>query len=226
MFHIDIITIFPEYFNGVLESSILGKALSSGKAEVVIHNLRDFGSGKHKLTDDRPYGGGAGMVMLIEPIDRMLSALGYKKGTTNEKIILTSAKGRLFKQPLAKELSTLQRLCLICGHYEGVDERVAQHLVDFELRIGDYVLTGGEPAAAVITDALVRLQPGVLGNQESLTGESHNQPGQFAHPQYSRPAVYNNWPVPPVLLSGDHQNIEKFREQQRVTNEPDADEER
>lgn len=225
MFHIDIITIFPQYFDSVLRSSILGKALNSHKAEIAVHNLRDFGSGKHKLTDDRPYGGGAGMVMLVEPIDKALLHLNYKKGTAGELIVLTSAKGKLFDQEEARQMAKLKRLCLICGHYEGVDERVAENLVDLELRIGNYVLTGGEPAAAVISDALIRLQPDVLGNQTSLTNESHDQPGQLAHPQYSRPASYKNWDVPAQLLGGDHQAIEQFRQQKRLTSAPDADEE-
>lgn len=215
MFHIDIITIFPEYFHSVLTTSIVGKALKNKKSSVDVHNLRDFGSGKHRLTDDRPFGGGAGMVVLVEPIDKILESLGYKKGTAGEKILLTSAKGSLFTQQGARELSELNRICLICGHYEGVDERVAQHLVDGEVRIGDYVLTGGEPAAAVITDALVRLQPGVLGNQESLIGESHELPGQLGYPQYSRPVEYKGWKVPEILLSGNHAEITRFREEQR-----------
>ncbi len=215
MLQLDIITIFPEYFASVLTTSILGKALAEKKAVVKVHDLRPFGVGKHQLTDDRPYGGGAGMVMLVEPIDRILSQLRYQKGTPQEQILLTSAKGKLFTQRMAQELSQLNRVCLICGHYEGVDERVAQYLVDAEIRIGDYVLTGGEPAAAVIIDALVRLQPEVLGNAASLQGESHEQPGVLAHPQYSRPADYKGWSVPEILLSGNHRQIEDYRQENR-----------
>lgn len=215
MLTVDILTLFPEYFSGVLQASIVGKAIAQQKVQIQIHDLRPFGIGKHQLTDDRPYGGGAGMVMLIEPIDAALQALGYKKGAEQERIILTSAQGKLFTQQAARGLAELQRICIICGHYEGVDERVAQHLVDEELRIGDYVLTGGEPAAAVMLDAVARLQPKVLGNESSLIGESHDEPGKLGYPQYSRPADYQGWQVPPVLLTGDHKSIEKFREAQR-----------
>lgn len=215
MLQLDIITIFPEYFDSVLPTSLLGKAIVEQKLAVAVHDLRTFAVGKHRLTDDRPYGGGPGMVMLIEPIDRALQHLGYRQGTSGEQILLTSAKGPLLTQQWAKELATLRRICLICGHYEGVDERVAAHLVDSEIRIGDYVLTGGEPAAAVVLDAVARLQPGVLGNVASLQGESHEQPGILAHPQYSRPEDYKGWTVPPVLKSGDHAAIEEFRQQQR-----------
>lgn len=212
---IDILTIFPEYFTGPLQTSILGKAIAQQKVVVHTHNLRDFGVGKHKLTDDRPYGGGPGMVMLIEPIDRSLQTLGYRRGTPNECIALTSAKGKIFTQTVAREWSQLHRLCIICGHYEGVDERVAQHLIDTEIRIGDYVLTGGEPAASVILDAVTRLQPSVLGNEESLQGESHDQPGVLGHPQYSRPASYQEWVVPEILQQGDHAAIAQWRSAQK-----------
>lgn len=155
------------------------------------------------------------MVMLVEPIDAALKSLGYARGTSNEVIALTSAQGPLFTQTVAREWAKLDRLCLICGHYEGVDERVAQHLVDTEIRIGDYVLTGGEPAAAVILDAVTRLQPGVLGNEGSLVGESHDEPGKLGYPAYSRPADYNGWEVPTVLLSGNHSQISQWREENR-----------
>lgn len=212
---IDIITLFPEYFEGPLHTSILGKALAQQKVSVQVHALREFGVGKHHLTDDRPFGGGPGMVLLVEPINAQLTALGYRKGTAGEQIILTSAKGQSFGQATAQEWSQLDRLCFICGHYEGVDERVAQHLIDAEIRIGEYVLTGGEPAVAVMTDAVVRLLPSVLGNSESLVGESHHAPGVLGYPQYSRPAEYKGWSVPEVLLSGNHTEIAKYREDQR-----------
>lgn len=215
MLQIDIITLFPEYFDGVLQASILGRAIKNTQITVNVHNLRPFGVGKHHLTDDRPFGGGAGMVLLVEPIDKALQSLDYAKGTENEIIALTSAQGPQFTQPIAREWSQLKRLCLICGHYEGVDERVAQYLIDTEIRIGDFVLTGGEPAAAVIADSLARLQPDVLGNQDSLQGESHNEPGVLGYPQYSRPAEYRGWEVPATLLSGDHAKIAAFREATR-----------
>ncbi len=215
MLQIDILTLFPEYFTSLLPVSILGRAQREGAVNVTAHDLRHFGVGKHQLTDDRPFGGGAGMVMLIEPIDAALQKLGYAKNTPGELIALTSAKGPVFTQQTATEWSKLARLCLICGHYEGVDERVVEHLIDTEFRIGDYVLTGGEPAATVIIDAVSRLQPGVLGNPESLEGESHSQPGVLGYPQYSRPASYKGWDVPEVLQQGNHKLIEQFREQQR-----------
>lgn len=219
MLHIDIITLFPEYFAGALSTSIVGRALKNNQSEVTIHDLRPFGVGKHQLTDDRPFGGGAGMVMLVEPIDAILTKLKYAKGTPDEIIALTSAQGPRFTQQIANEWSQLNRVALICGHYEGVDERVAEHLVDTEIRIGDFVLTGGEPAAANILDALVRLQPEVLGNAESLIGESHNQPGILGYPQYSRPAEYKGWSVPEVLLEGNHAKTSDWREKQRKNDE-------
>ncbi len=155
------------------------------------------------------------MVLLIEPIDRVLKTLGYAKGTPEELIVLTSAKGNVFKQGTARSWAQLNRLCIICGHYEGVDERVAEFLIDQEVRIGDYVLTGGEPAAAVMTDAVVRLLPEVLGNEASLQGESHDEPGIFGVPAYSRPAVYENHAVPEILLSGDHVKIAEWKQNQR-----------
>ncbi len=215
MTHFHIITLFPDYFSGVLTASITGRALKNGLAEVNTHDLRPFGVGKHELTDDRPFGGGAGMVMLVEPIDGVLTSLGYKKGTPGELIVLTSAQGPRFTQQKAQDWAQLKRVAIICGHYEGVDERVAEYLVDTEIRIGDFVLTGGEPAAASIVDALIRLQPEVLGNQESLIGESHHEPGILGYPQYSRPADYKGWKVPEVLLEGNHAKIENWREGQR-----------
>jgi tRNA (guanine37-N1)-methyltransferase len=211
MLNIDVITLFPNFFRTPLQSSIVGKALSAGKVKLTVHDLRPYGIGKHQTTDDRPYGGGPGMVMLIEPIDLLLHQLGYQKGTSGEKIVLTSAKGRLYTQQTARSWSTLQRLCIICGHYEGVDERVAMHLIDEETRIGDYVLTGGEPASLVVIDSIARLQPGVLGNMESLTDESHDEPGKMSYPQYSRPEVYRGWSIPEVLKTGNHGAIAKFR---------------
>lgn len=214
MLQIDVITLFPDYFTSPLKQSIVGKALEHHKAQVTVHALRPFGVGKHQLTDDRPYGGGPGMVMLVEPIDQALQSLGYQRGTPGELIALTSAKGPLYTQQVARQWAQLQRLCLICGHYEGVDERVAKHLVDTEIRVGDYVLTGGEGASLVIIDSLVRLQPSVLGNESSLEDESHDQPGKLSYAQYSRPEVYRDWSVPPVLLGGNHQSIAQWRKEE------------
>jgi tRNA (guanine37-N1)-methyltransferase len=204
---INILTLFPEYFSSSLSTSILKRAQ---EAQLVTYNkidIRQFATDSYRTADDHPYGGGAGMVLKVEPIDLALQSLGENKG----RVILTSAKGALFTQANAVRLAQCEAITIIAGHYEGVDERVAQHLADEELRIGDYVLTGGEPAAVVITDAIVRLLPGVLGNVESLLDESHGQPGYLSYPQYSRPEEYKGWKVPEVLLSGDHAAIEQWR---------------
>lgn len=211
---ITILTLFPEFFTGVVGSSILKRAADQHLIEFTIVNIRDYAQDKHKVTDDRPYGGGPGMVMKVEPIDLALKAHS-PASPDKHKTVLTSAKGRLFTQQVAQEYAQLDSLTIICGHYEGVDERVAEHLVDEEVRIGDYVLTGGEPAAAVISDAVARLQPGVLGNELSNQNESHSLPGVFGFPQYTRPEVYRDWPVPEVLLQGNHALIEKWRQEQR-----------
>jgi tRNA (guanine37-N1)-methyltransferase len=210
-----IFTLFPQFFDSVLKTSILGRALRNQNLIVEVVNIRDFTNDKHQTTDDRPYGGGPGMVMKVEPIHAALIKYKFKKGTAKEKIILTSAKGLVFTQALAREWQTLDRIAIICGHYEGVDERVAQHLVDEEIRIGDYVLTGGEPAAAVMVDAVSRLIPGVLGNESSNVGESHEIPGELGHPQYTRPEKYQDWSVPAELLTGHHKNIDIWRKNQK-----------
>ncbi|MFH2118627.1 MAG: tRNA (guanosine(37)-N1)-methyltransferase TrmD [Candidatus Paceibacterota bacterium] len=210
-----VFTLFPAFFDSVLDSSILGRALKNKQLTVEVINIRDFSTDKHHTADERPYGGGPGMVMKIEPIDRALQKFKFKKGTPNEKIILTSAKGGVFTQQTAQDWQTLDRLGLICGHYEGVDERVAQYLIDEEIRIGDYVLTGGEPAAAVMIDAVARLIPGVLGNEASNLDESHSVLGQLGYPQYTRPEKYQDWSVPEELLTGDHKKIEEWREKQK-----------
>ncbi len=210
----DILTLFPEFFTGPLHQSMLKRAAVTPTVEYNVVDIRTFADLPHKLTDDRPFGGGPGMVMKIEPIARALKHLDAKKGTAHQKILLTSAKGEMYTQTVAREWSELERIVIICGHYEGVDERVAEHLIDAEVRIGDYVLTGGEPAALVMIDSLVRLQPTVLGNQESLEGESHDTPGKLGYPQYTRPREYQTWAVPDVLLSGDHEKIIKWRQLQ------------
>jgi tRNA (guanine37-N1)-methyltransferase len=212
---INFLTIFPDYFSSILSSSILKRAKEKGVVDYRVINLRDFAQDKHQSTDDRPFGGGPGMVMMIEPIDLALKSLKQKKGDENKKIILTSAKGVLFNQEKAKNWAELDELSIICGHYEGVDERVAQYLVDEEVRIGNYVLTGGEPAAAVMSDTVVRLLPGVLGNDQSNVDESHSRPGLAGENQYTRPAQYKNWEVPEVLLSGDPKKIEIYKNQFR-----------
>jgi tRNA (guanine37-N1)-methyltransferase len=210
-----IFTLFPEFFDGPLKTSILGRAIKEEKVTVKLVNIRDFTTDKHNTADDRPYGGGPGMVMKIEPIARALEEHGFKKGTSKEKIVLTSARGDMYNQQITRDFSTMKRLAIICGHYEGVDQRVIDSLIDQEIRIGDYVLTGGEQAAIVMTDSIVRLLPGVLGNEESNQNESHDEPGKFGHYQYTRPEKYEDLEVPEVLLSGDHKKIEEWRESTR-----------
>ena len=250
---IDILTLFPEMFEGPFATSMLKKAKDIGAVEINTHNLRDWAKDKHKTVDDRPYGGGAGMVMMVEPIYEALKELlkteNRRQKTASEnrrqktevnsqssvirrqdqpsvfrhpsstKIILTSAKGKVFNQKKAQSFSKLDHLIIICGHYEGVDERVARHLVDEEISIGKYVLTGGEIPAMVITDSVVRLIPGVLGNPDSLSEESYSElkienskiENCTEYPQYTRPESYQGWKVPEVLLSGNHAEIEKWR---------------
>ncbi len=214
---INILTIFPDFFINPLETSILKRAINKNLVTFNVLNLRDFTQDKHQTTDQRPFGGGPGMVMMIEPIDRALKHLGVQKGDQNKKIILTSAKGSVFTQETARNLANLDELTIICGHYEGVDERVAMYLIDEEMRIGDYVLTGGESAALVMSDAVIRLVPGVLGNEDSNQNESHSRPGKMGHPQFTKPVDYKGFKVPDVLLSGNHEKIKSWRD---TGNEP------
>jgi tRNA (guanine37-N1)-methyltransferase len=216
MMTIHFLTVFPEFFTTPLQTSILQRAQTAGQVKFNAVNLRDFTSDKRRTTDDRPFGGGPGMVMKIEPIDKALQSLNLRKGQASSKIVLTSAKGQLFTQQTARGWAgQLEELAIICGHYEGVDERVAEHLIDAEVRIGDYVLTGGEPASLVMADAVTRLLPEVLGNELSNQDESHSQPGLMGVPQYTRPEEYQGWKVPTVLLAGNHKLIEQWREKQR-----------
>lgn len=210
-----ILTLFPDFFSSPLASSILKRAIEAKIVEVAVIDIRQFATDKHRVTDDRPFGGGPGMVMKVEPIDRALKSLGKNKNTSGQMIALTSAKGKKFTQAIAQEWAALDELILICGHYEGVDERVAENLIDTEIRIGDFVLTGGEPAALVLVDAVTRLLPGALGNESSPQNESHSQAGVGGFPQYTRPEEYSQWTVPSVLLSGDHQKIQEWREQHK-----------
>lgn len=212
---INLLTLFPEYFESILSQSIIKRAISQKLIKINILDIRKFATDKHQTTDDRPFGGGPGMVMKIEPIDLALQSIHVQKNQPNQKILLTSAKGNLFDQATAQNLAKFETLTIICGHYEGVDERVADHLIDEEIRIGNYVLTGGESAANVIVDAVTRLIPGVLGNEMSNQNESHSTPGELGHSQYTRPEIYKTWPVPSVLLSGDHKAIADWRRQQR-----------
>ena len=217
---IDILTIFPEMFEGVLGSSMLGRARQNGLIDIRVHNIRDYTDNKHRKTDDYPFGGGAGMVMMAQPIfDCVDAVLGGEKARR----ILLSPRGRTLNQKIAKELAGEERLLLLCGHYEGVDERVMS-IMDEELSIGDYVLTGGELPAMVLTDCLSRFIPGVLGSEESAADESFSD-GLLEYPQYTRPAEFRGMEVPEVLLNGHHAKIQAWRlEQARLKtalNRPD-----
>jgi tRNA (guanine37-N1)-methyltransferase len=209
---IQILTIFPEVCRAVLGESILKRAQEKQLAELEAVDLRTWTMDRHRSTDDAPYGGGPGMVMTIEPIDRALTALR----TPDAKVIFLSPTGRRFSHKIAEDLSREKHLIFLCGHYEGVDQRVSDHLVDDEISIGDYVLTSGVLPALVVTDAVVRLIPGVLGDSQSAVQESFVA-GHLDHPHYTRPENYRGWAVPDILLSGNHAAIEKWRREQAAT---------
>ena len=211
--HIDILTLFPEMFASPFSTSILKRAIERKLVSINIHNIRDYTHDKHHTVDDYPYGGGAGMVLKPEPIFEAVESIKPESGEVP--IILLTPQGRLFCQQIALELSKYSRLILICGRYEGVDERVHSYLVTDEISIGDYVLSGGELAAMVVVEAVVRLLPGVLGSEASLLDDSHVA-GLLEYPQYTRPAVYKGWSVPEVLLSGNHAQISKWRHEQAI----------
>ncbi len=208
---IDIITIFPEIFDGPFSESIIRRALQKGLANIVLHNLRDYAIDKHRKVDDYPFGGGAGMVMMIEPVDRCISFL--KSERKYDEVIFLSPDGQLLNQSISNFLSLNTNLIMLCGHYKGIDERVREHLVTMEISIGDYVLSGGELAAAVLTDSIVRLLPGVLGDETSALSDSF-QDGLVSPPVYTRPRSYKGWDVPEVLLSGNDKLISDWRMQQ------------
>jgi len=240
----NIITIFPKIFDSYFNESIIARARKKKLIEINIHNLRDYTSDKHKTVDDTPYGGGAGMVLKIEPIYKVLvKVIGkdklkcFKNRIKNQelrikrklnknnktKIILLSAKGKKFDQAMAKRFSKLDRLILICGRYEGVDERAAKYLADEEISIGDYVLTGGEIPAMVVVDAVSRLIEGVVGKKESIEDESFLRKGYLEYPHYTRPEIFSpekktNWKVPDVLLSGNHKKIQEWRKKHSKSN--------
>ncbi|MFH0762661.1 MAG: tRNA (guanosine(37)-N1)-methyltransferase TrmD [Candidatus Omnitrophota bacterium] len=214
---IDIITIFPKMFSPVLNESIIKRAQAKGKAKIRLHDLRDYTSDKHRKVDDRPFGGGAGMLMRPEPIFNAVESLAKKGGLSQKKrrVILLSPQGKRLEQKSARRLSKYSHLILVCGHYQGVDERVAGHLADEEVSIGDYILTGGELPAMVLVDALVRLLPGVLGDKNSLNFESFED-NLLESPHYTRPAFFKGMKVPEVLLSGDHKRIEAWRRKEAL----------
>ncbi len=212
MVRFDIITIFPGMFSNVLNESILKRAQEQRKVDIRVHDLRKFASGKYRQVDDRPFGGGPGMVMMPEPLFKAVKAV---KGRRKAKVLLMCAAGKPFTQTVAKQLTREKNIILICGHYEGVDERVRQALVDESISIGDYVLTGGELPAMIVVDAVSRLLPGVLGKQQSIESESF-EGGLLEYPQYTRPAEFKGMKVPEVLLSGNHRQINGWRQEESL----------
>ena len=209
-------TLFPQLVSGVLSESIIGRAQTAGIIDVKCHNIRDFSQDKHRKTDDTPYGGGMGMVMTCQPIyDCFQSILGELPENSKKRVIYMSPKGRVFNQAIARELSQYDNLIFLCGHYEGVDERILDLIVDDEISIGDYVLTGGEIPACIVIDAVSRLKDGVLSDRECYLDESHES-GILEYPQYTKPRVFLDKEVPEVLLSGDHQKIARWRLEQSV----------
>lgn len=210
---IDILTGLPELFQGPLDQSIIKRAQERELVDIQIHNLRDYSSDKHRSIDDSPFGGGAGMVMSIEPIDRAIQHLTIQRHY--DEIIYTAPEGERYNQKTANTLSTSRNIIILCGHYKGVDQRVRDHLITREISIGDYVMTGGELAAAVIVDTTVRLLPGVINDETSALTDSY-QDDILAPPVYTRPSEYRGWKVPDVLLSGNFKEIDKWREQQAL----------
>ena len=211
-FHI--VTIFPEFFRGPFEQGVVAKAREAGIVDIRIHDLRDWTFDRHRTVDDRPFGGGEGMLMKPEPLFLAVQSIWPERGP-ERKAVLLSAAGRKFDQAVAGEYSRAEELLLICGRYEGVDERVADHLVDDEISVGDFVLSGGELAAAMVVDTVARLLPGVLGNQDSTVNESFGDPDcpVLDCPQYTRPSDFRGWKVPAELMSGNHAEIRKWRRQ-------------
>jgi len=215
---VDILTLFPEVFTPYIETSIVGRAQREHYADIHVWNIRDYSADDRGTVDDTPYGGGAGMVMKIEPIHKALQAVSSKFTVPSSQqsathTVVLSARGTQFTQQKAQEYSKLEHMILICGRYEGIDQRVADNLADEEISVGPYVIAGGELPAMIVAEAAIRLIPGVLGNAASLLNESHMTPEKVEAPQYTKPEAYNGWKVPDVLLSGNHGEIEKWRNQ-------------
>lgn len=210
---IDILTIFPEMFDGPFSHSIVKRAKEKGLVEIHLHNIRDYATDKHRRVDDYPFGGGAGMVMMIEPVLNCIEKL--KNERDYDEIIFMTPDGQRFDQPTANKLSVLKNIILLCGHYKGIDERLREHVITREISIGDYVLSGGELAAAVVTDSIVRILPGVLGDETSALSDSF-QDGLLSPPVYTRPADYKGWKVPDILLSGHDRKIAEWRHEQAM----------
>src|SRR5918911_2897528 len=220
MLRCDIITIFPEFFREVFDFGIVRRAQGAGLVEIKAHDLRDWTTDKHRMVDDRPFGGGDGMVLKPEPLCAAVEALtGAREARalagTNRRVVLLSPQGKVFEQRVAAELAACEQVVLICGRYEGVDERVVEALVTDEISVGDYVLSGGEPAAAVVVDAVVRLIPGALGSETSAVNESFSA-GLLDHPHYTRPPEFKGLRVPEILFSGHHAEIERWRREQAL----------
>jgi tRNA (guanine37-N1)-methyltransferase len=222
VFHI--LTIFPDFFKGPFQHGVVAKAAEAGIIEIRIHDLRNWTHDRHRTVDDRPFGGGEGMLLKPAPIFEAVESL-WPERTSGQRLVLLSAQGQRFDQAAARRLSQYQELFLICGRYEGVDERVAEHLADEELSIGDFVLSGGELGAALVMDCTARLLPGVLGNEDSAVLESFTEANVLDCPQYTRPADFRGWKVPEVLLSGNHEEIRRWRrqlaEEKTAKNRPD-----
>jgi len=210
---IDIITLFPEMFEGPFSHSIVKRAIEKNLTEIHLHQLRDYSTGKHHKVDDYPFSGGAGMVMMIEPIAQCIESL--QKERDYDEVIYTSPDGKMLGQPLANQLSTKKNIIILCGHYKGIDERIREHFITKEISIGDFVLSGGELAAAVIVDSLVRLIPGVLGDESSALSDSF-QDGLVSPPVYTRPREFRGWEVPDILLSGNEKLINEWKNEQAI----------
>ncbi len=210
----DVVTIFPAMFDSPLDQSILARARAAGLIDVQTHDLREWAHDRHRTVDDYPFGGGAGMVMKPEPIFEAIEAI-QMLASEPAKVVLMSPLGRPLTRGLVEELAAVPRMLILCGRYEGIDERVREHVVDIEVSIGDFVVSGGELPAMVVIDAVARRIPGVLGSESSLTEESFDD-GLLEYPQYTRPPVYRDWEVPPVLLSGHHGEVDKWRRRQRL----------